>query len=286
MFDHNKNVMNNSGSEALDPEEDLRASNEVMKLKLQVEHGMKIHEANEMPPDVECQWLNYIYNYEKNCKEADQVTVHEFVGSPPYVKSESLHDVEVQDELDRLLVIMENNCVQLNCLCAYEPRIIYRFVTEEFFHHKMDSIRMAGMVHQFIYEEFHPNDDYDLRGDTEKLIEGIFSRKWDPQWHNVMLCDKVRLRGIEYLRNDLSDIILAFQDAHESLELGDHSIDVVDVTDDKSRATVVLNIAYCAQARNAKPHIIRGKGTVHFTHEMEWWFVSGFEFPGFGESDL
>jgi hypothetical protein len=282
MFDHNKNLMNNSGPEALDPEEELRASNEVMKLKLQVEHGMRIQESTELNPVVESQWLNYIYNYEKVCKDSSQLTVHEFVGSPLFLKSESLRDEEVQDELDRLLAIMENNSVQLNCLCSYEPRIMYRFITEEFFLHKMDAIRMDGMTHQFIYEEFHPNDDYDLRHDTDRLIKSLFSEKWNPQWHNIMLCDRVRFKDFEYPRTALSDIILEFQEAHESLELGEHSITSVKIEDDKCHATVELNIAYCAHACNGKPTLIHGKASIHFAHEMEWWFVSGFAFPGFG----
>ena len=53
--------------------------------------------------------------------------------------------------------ILNKNSIQLDTICDVEEREIYRFVTEELFSHKMDNMRIPGMMACFIYEEFHPN---------------------------------------------------------------------------------------------------------------------------------
>ena len=45
------------------PEEELKADNELLKIKLELEHGMQ-HSDSNLPPEIENQWLNNIYNYE------------------------------------------------------------------------------------------------------------------------------------------------------------------------------------------------------------------------------
>jgi len=57
----------------------------------------------------------------------------------------------------------------------YAPSVIYKFITEELFDHEMDDIMLPGFVHHFIYEEFHPNHEYDYAGTPKSLTTISFA---------------------------------------------------------------------------------------------------------------
>lgn len=47
----------------------------------------------------------------------------------------------------------------LDFLCDVDDAEAYRFITEELMDEEIDDIRIEGLRHCFIYEEFHPNTD-------------------------------------------------------------------------------------------------------------------------------
>ena len=44
-------------------EDELRAENEVLKLKLKLEYGMDIHEKSSLPPAIENKWLSNMVQF-------------------------------------------------------------------------------------------------------------------------------------------------------------------------------------------------------------------------------
>jgi len=112
-----------------------------------------------MPPEVEWDWLNYIQEFERQYRRNQQTTVKQFVGNPPIHPPESLDPSRVGPELERLLGLLAQHSVIIHWTRPLPPLEMYRFLVEELLMEEMDDIRIPGMTHNFIYDEFHPDED-------------------------------------------------------------------------------------------------------------------------------
>ncbi|HEY8511309.1 MAG TPA: hypothetical protein VIL31_05085 [Cyclobacteriaceae bacterium] len=273
--------MKNQQDPQLSPEEELRAENNLLKLKLKLEYGMQETDTSNLPPHVENDWLKYIEAFEKQYRDAKSVTVYEFIGKPPYKALEALTPEQVGPELNRLLDIMGEHDVALDCLCKYDDAIIYKFLTEELFPHEMDLIRIPGMTHHFIYEEFHPNHDYDLRRKSQFFLTCLYRKKWDQEIEGYELSREVLWSGKRHNRISMSAIISAFQDAHLSLRLRKFVPHDVAIDPELRFAHVRGFVSAYGKRDDGKRVRYAGPGTIHFTRENEYWSISEFSVPGF-----
>ena len=55
----------------LNPDEQVKAENEILKLKLELEYGMNQSDTSALSAETENQWLNYIYNFEQQSKDKE-----------------------------------------------------------------------------------------------------------------------------------------------------------------------------------------------------------------------
>lgn len=264
----------------LSPEEELRAENNVLKVKLKMEYGMQDTDTSSLPPHVENEWLKYINAFEQQYKDAKVITVYDFIGRPSYRKCDALTDEQIAVELERLRTVLEANDVALDCICEYNAAVIYRFLTEELFPHEMDLIRIPGMTHHFIYEEFHPNHDHDLRQETERLLTSIFEKEWNEEYDDLILSREISWAGKSRDRRQMSAIITTFQEAHQSLSIS--SLDIREVHIDLDAAIARVSCAVSAFGKTADGLNVTYEGPClfQFTSEYDSWSVSEFSIPG------
>lgn len=262
-------------------EEELKAENALLKFKLGLEHGMKMNEISELPADVENQWLKNVYAFEQQFKDAKRVTVYDYIGKPEFKKWDTLSHEEVPKELDKIELLLARHNLELDCICTYDKAVIYKFITEELFQHEMDDMRIPGMVYHFIYEEFHPNHDHDLRKDSEAFINTLFTRVWDPEFDTYKLADKVSFSRKEYNHVGISAIIKTFQEAHESFEVETFEVTAVAIESQLAHANVRVNLVWSGKM---KPNTIvrhHGPCVFRFVREHESWSLAEFSIPGF-----
>lgn len=171
----------------LDQREALKVENEVIKMKLMLEHGAEFSQNASAPPlspEAEHQFLNYILDVERQESMAREVTVFEVLGSPQqFPPEEGMSDDSVREWLQVLLHCMKNHGIELT---VFSPNVtgreVYRFITTELFAHRMLHIHMPGMVTCFIYDEFHPDHPYEnSRTAVNECLKEIFSVR-DLQW--------------------------------------------------------------------------------------------------------
>jgi hypothetical protein len=259
--------------------EDLKFENELLKLKLQAEFGMLEHgAAPELSPEVENMWLNNIYAFEAQFKNAKRIKVFDALGRPTIKNIEDLSDGEVSKALAELEVLMDKRGIELDRCCNYDDRIIYRFITEELFQCEMDDIEIPGMVCHFIYEEYYPNHDYDLRRHTERFIRNLLEIKWDPEFDTYCLADFVTIKKKSFNKSAAASLICEFQAGRE-FEI--RKLDILDVSFNlnKKVGKVNANIEY----RDLSKHpdeILRGACHVSFFYCEPVWRVSRFRLPG------
>lgn len=260
----------------LTPDEKLKTENNLLKAKLTAEFGMK-HSESEIDSELENQWLNHIYNFEKSYKDAGTVSIYEFLGKPEYKSVDLLSKKEVETELDRLYEIMNENNVILDTLCEYENEVIYKFITEEFFQVETDNMRIEGMNHCFIYEEFHPNHEYDLRNQTSDFVFSMFENKWNSDFDKYTLADNVEFNSKFYDRDSFMKFILTFQDAYKPLETISKKISKVEFDLEKGKGEVCGSISYYGNSKN-----YAGEFKIKFVFEDAFWIINGVKLPNFG----
>jgi hypothetical protein len=259
--------------------EDLKFENELLKLKLQAEFGMLEHgAAPELSPEVENLWLNNIYTFEAQFKNAKRIKVFDALGRPTFKNIEDLSDEEVSKALAELEMLMDKRGIELDRCCDYDDRIIYRFITKELFQCEMDDIEIPGMVCHFIYEEYYPNHDHDLRRHTEQFIRNLLEIKWDPEFDTYCLADSVTIKKKSFNKSAVASLICEFQAGRE-FEI--RKLDILDVSFNLNKKVGKVNADI--EYRDLSKHpdeILRGACNVSFFYCEPVWRVSRFRLPG------
>ena len=272
--------MENNPENLLDPEDELKFQNEFLKLKLELEYNMEQSDTSSLSPEMENLWLSNIYNFEQQYKNAKRVKVYDALGGPSFKKVEELSEATISESLGGLLLLMEDKGIVLDCCCAYDDTTIYRFITEELFDYEMDDISIEGMVHHFIYEEFHPNHDYDLREYTTEFFENLLTRAWNPEFNSYTLAETVTYKGKSYSQAVISSVILAFQQ-DRTFELEKIEIKTVDFNVDKGEAKVLSWVEYQVLT-GCENQFYKGDSELRFVFDLGHWRLGGFQLPGLG----
>ncbi len=259
--------------------DELKAENEVLKLKLELEFGMDVSYKSSLDPATENIWLTYLYNLEKHYKDARRIKVYERLGRPAFKRVGEVKSGEMESELDRLLSLMERNGIALDCSVDYDKAVIYRFIVEELFDVEIDDISIDGYVHHFIYEEFHPNHDYDLRRYADEFIEVLLRGKLE-EFDSHRFADCVTFKGIEYDHSEIFAIIKSFQEAHHAFNVDRFQIQNVHFDLEEGGATVQAQIQYAAKGNKNRTH--KGNAVINFILQYGYWYINGFKLPGFG----
>src|SRR5215213_7338017 len=163
-----------------DAQENLHIENQLLKLKMQAESGAFFGKIDEdLPPEIENDFLRHVQAFEEAWQNVKQVTVYDLLDKPDFVKESFLTDAELKEQLSRVFEILDEHEMHLDVLGEYEPRIIYRFITEELFAHETDDLQLPGWTKSFIYEEFHPNHKMDIHNRTIEFLNDWFDRKFN-----------------------------------------------------------------------------------------------------------
>ena len=166
----------------LNEEENLKAENDFLKMKMMLEHGAKFggSENNELPAEIENVFLNNVMAFEKQFEERKTVRVFDKIGRPKYFKPVSeIRDKEIDKAWNELSNYLNKYSIDLDvCSPNITARELYRFTTEELFEYEMDDMNLPGFTTNFIYDEFHPDPVYDnSRLVQQNLLQEIFRKE-------------------------------------------------------------------------------------------------------------
>ncbi|MEO7983231.1 MAG: hypothetical protein ABI688_04035 [Bacteroidota bacterium] len=167
----------------LSKQEQLKAENEFLKMKLMLENGAEfgfMETGNKISPEIENEFLNYIAAFEQQSANPKYLTVFEKIGRPAFFKAVAeIPDEEIDESWKKLDNYLGQYGISLDtCSPNISTRELYRFTTEELFKHEMIDMNLPGVQTGFIYDEFHPDPIYDnSRLVVENLLEDIFSKR-------------------------------------------------------------------------------------------------------------
>lgn len=255
---------------------ELSTENELMKLKMMAEFGGDFTGTDDIPADVENQFLKQIISFHKLHDNSKMTTVYKFIGEPEYNHVHDLSEKGIAKELKSLMKTMEKNGVSLNLLAETRKREIYRFITEELFKQEIEDIKVKGWIHQFVYEDFYPNPDYDVRNVVSLSIESLFNKNKDiPQeYFSEEMKDAI---GLSVELEDLFEKIRNFQARFHQIKPGEYELHTVEIDTKAGTAHVAAQISYKIQHAKGK-RFKSEEAAVEFNLERSkyadnWWEI-------------
>lgn len=231
-----------------DKDKNLKEENELLKLKLRAEHGANFFEtSDDLPPEVENEWLKHISFFEKNYADREFTTVYKSIGKPDFKKAEMLSDKEIEAELDRLLELLNQHNICLDVIGEYKDSVIYKFITEELFEEEIELHDVPGMFTHYTYEEFHPNPLLDARDAVEEIIKGLEDEKFEPKFYTWRFHENgiIDTSGQKIDADEIDKRYLLLRESIEAIKLNKLEQDKVEIlSDEKAVYTGKIEYGY------------------------------------------
>ncbi len=249
----------------------LHRENEEKKRKLEEEFGAAHWgnpENNEILPEIEGQFLDHIMAFEQAWKDAKQITLYEFMGSPYFRKPKELSESEISDELNRLYKLMEQNQVGLDTICEVPDAELYRFITEELFQQEIDDMHIPDMMTNFIYEEFHPNHEYDIRQHSTEFMQTYLDKEND--YYTTFLSGDTTKK--EWYKH--------YREAFRSFDLRQFEITGLKYDLEANLGAVEFKCDFVATVEGTRDQFqFKGNGIFQLVYQWDFWYVDSVEFP-------
>ncbi len=227
--------------------EELSTENELLKLKMMAELGGNFLGSDELPPEIENKFLKQIMSFHKKHDTAKRTTLYQKIGSPEYNHVNDISDKQLDRELSKIWNIMNKHGVGLSVLYDVSKREIFRFITEELFKLEVDDVTMKGWTNQYIYEEFHPTEDYDLKVAVQQCVHMIFTKgmPFFGEQFSEELKDSI---GLSIEPEELLEKIEKFQSEFSQLDL--HQIKMI--VNSKNEEAKIAHVTCEANYRTQK----------------------------------
>jgi len=262
--------------------EKLQIENEIKRIKLSMEHGMDFQSASDSKLSVkaESQWLDYIQKFEDSYKKCKQIALYDLIGRPEYQNVNEITDREINNELRKIVELLGNNSICLDTICEVQDRELYRFITEELFLYETDDMKVDGMVQHYIYEEFHPNHDYDIRRTWTEFIGGLLDKERSFNLGYLAVTNEVKLNGTKYKLKELGLKLGVFRDAFDDFTLlrsKELSLNIRPRT-----ADVEIDLKFLAIPEgSSEEEIFAGRAKFRLKKQYDYWCISQLDLPGF-----
>jgi hypothetical protein len=264
-------------------EDDLKAENEFLKMKLMLEHGAKFSSnESELPPEMENEFLNSVMAFEKQFEQYKTIKVYDKVGRPTHFKPVTeIPDDEIDKAWSDLRVYLNEHNVDLDaCSPNISTRELYRFTIEELFEHETDDMDLPGWTTNFIYDEFHPDPVYDnTRVATNDCINYILQKE-PMEWDHNFRKEGLRLNKHYPLQIDeFRNVINRFKMAYNDIEIKEIAGDKCIVNDKLSNVTGKYAVTAMI---GADKHELSGNWEVifHLDEELGYWYITDVEIGG------
>ncbi len=261
--------------------EELKFENELKKIKLSLEHGAEFINLTDenIPAEIESEFLNHVEQFEKAQSESKRIQIYDFIGRPEYKALHSIPEAFISFELEGLLEILGGNQISIDSICEVDDAEMYRFITEELFFEETDDIRIEGMMHCFIYEEFHPNDDYDIRRTCSGLIETLFDKMSGLDSRFMDLADEIEIFHKFLMKEDFIVKVNEFRDSYSSINLFCFVMTAVHI--EEARAHVRFEIEYSLKIEGTEELVcFSEQGELGLVKDFEFWFINRICIPG------
>lgn len=265
-----------------DPEENLRMENELLRLKIQAEHGGQSHSSGNLPPDLENEFLKHIMAFEQNYANAKRIMIYDFIGRPEFTRADDLDDSSLAPALQRVTGQLSLKNIVVHFDDAIDKRTRYKFITEELFEKETDDFMVPGMTVNFDYEEFHPNHQKEIAERAERFITGWFKQSFNE--HSYELADYFVLPDRRTIgRKDMVIHLSNIFDAFKAFKDEKYRISEVkfELNENGGVGHAEGVIKYTAVLENGQTVGFNGPFKLYMSYDDGYWGIFHIVFPGF-----
>lgn len=261
--------------------EQLKFENELEKIKLQLEHGAEFIDMteNSIPAEIESKFLKHVKQFEESHKKCKRVQIYDLIGRPDFKRPGDVTEQNVADELGHIREILIDSHVVIDTICDVDDLILYQFIVEELFFEEVDDIRIEGMFHWFIYEEFHPNHDYDIRNICREFVSNLFDKDLEIHSSNFYLADEIfTLNGVVE-QSEIIRKLNEFRESYSDMKLVDYEVDSVKIGEEESVLFFTLSNSLTIDGTDEVVNV-RGSGSFELVYDFEIWVIRRLSIPG------
>jgi hypothetical protein len=257
-----------------------RALNDAKRTELTDRFGLVFGQtSNELPAAVEADFLSNVEEFEIQWAAGRTTTVREYVGNPAVLPVADVPEHRATEELERILSILAGNNVYLDVLTDVPATELYRFIVEELLDEEMNDVRVHGMDCHFIYEEFHPDAEYDAKLVAEWFLHRLFNHS-EYVMHEIAEDGLLDAVGAPTDRATVESLIGDFR--HAVAVIIESSVEIVDCAVNGERAWVRAKTGWRGYERESMNELsASGDALVALTRgQFEEWEIVQFAVPG------
>lgn len=223
----------------------------------------------------------HIAEFERQFHLKRMIRIYERLGKPDHFRpAASLREEEITEAWGLLSGLLLANGIILGvCNPAVTTRELYRFATEELFGMDIQDIRSEGVIHYFVYDDFHP--DHARNNVTLVLNHCLYQlfRKDPMEWVNSFRQQKLYLNGYEDLNIDEMVILInGFKERVSRFEL----VEFTDITSHVDGRTGMVKGSFRLKLRmDHAAYCLAGRWTVQLERNRNnKWKIHAVEIPG------
>jgi hypothetical protein len=135
------------------------------------------------------------------------------------------------------------------------------------------------MMHNYIYEEFHPNHENDIKTNCEDFIESLLTKNIGLSPVFLSMTEMINLNDGVIKEADAIKKMEAFREAFCSFELVKFKISSLNMSDDKTEVSFDLSYTGIIEGTN-EMKAFSGPGNFGLIYEYNYWCINKINIPG------
>lgn len=268
-----------------DPEENLSMQNDFLKMKMMAESGAIFGGSADLPSDIENQFLKNVMEFEKANSVENNRSIYQILDNPEFEDEKNLDEEKFRKEFSKLFELLKVNNINVEFNRERNDRFKYNFITKELFQHKTSFVPVKGMSTYFLYEEFHPDHELEIKDLTNLFLDDFLERRLNENIHYI---------NNQFLEPDgnmvsLEELIKRFQSLYEAVpafENTSFNIEKIDFELKESEGQLAGMgfsegvIKYDLMFRDGQRKVIDGPFKIYFSREWDCWSICFFYLAG------
>lgn len=260
--------------------EDLHMENQLMKLQIEDILGGKIMGGNELqlPAEIENLFLKNIIEFEKQSKNTERIEIQNLLGKHHFKPIEELNPKQLKSALNKAIQLLNKKNIQIDFLAQYSDETKYKFITEELIHEEAQMMNMPGMVMHFIYEEFHPNNEFDIKNRIKHFFFTLIENEEGEDKFHFSCKAEFMLNNERVNLAELQEKVNQLHLIHNVETIADFKLDPIlfNKTNKKAKVSGHIDIKLAGSKSKSKVPF-----TFYAEQSTDWWELTGLDFEWF-----
>ena len=267
----------NPEEEKLNPEEELRANNEIEQLKIDLEFGGMSYISEDAPPELIEMFLKNVRAYEENYINAEMQTIFKIIGEPDLPIVSSKDDPTLKATIDRIETLLAEYNFKVLRPTHITDLAWYRFLINDIFPHET-TIPLGGMTCVIDYDEFYEDSPTFISIKTREMVESLIDLRYP--FDDSLLADECRNQKDLITKLQALDSITQFRERYSTIT----GIAFSTFEHQYANGAMFQNLGIQWKGINAKTGEMEeynGEGVCQLNIYNRQWKVEGLYMPGF-----